>query len=350
MARNCCVLIGPASSTGSPITFMMRPSVSGPTGTEIGSAVSVTSCPRTSPSVVSIAMVRTVFSPRCWATSRISRLPLLLVSSAFRMAGNWSWNCTSTTAPVTRVMRPVTPLALAVLGFAIVVSFAVLLERLGARNDLDQFLGNLRLAAAVVEQRVAIDHVAGVARCVVHGAHFGALLRGHVFEERPQNLDRQVARQQIGKDRFLVGLILIDGAITGHLWRRAADLRRDKLPRRRHLRDHRTEGGVEERRHVELALGEKLQHARADLLGVAEADLLDVAQLDHLDDLPCIEPAEDIVALLADAQELDVLALCHQAPGVVARHARDRRIERARKTAIAGAHDEKMRLALPGAD
>ena len=35
----------------------------------------------------SIAIVRTVFSPRCWATSSTRRLPLLSVSSALRMAG-----------------------------------------------------------------------------------------------------------------------------------------------------------------------------------------------------------------------------------------------------------------------
>ena len=58
------------------MTFMMRPSVSAPTGTEIGAPVSVTSWPRTRPSVVSMAMVRTVVSPRCWATSSTRRLPL----------------------------------------------------------------------------------------------------------------------------------------------------------------------------------------------------------------------------------------------------------------------------------
>ena len=51
---------GPASSTGSPITFMMRPSVPSPTGTVIGAPVSLTSWPRTRPSDVSMAMVRTV--------------------------------------------------------------------------------------------------------------------------------------------------------------------------------------------------------------------------------------------------------------------------------------------------
>ena len=59
------VLSCPLSSTGSPITFRILPNVSGPTGTEIGLPVSNTSCPLTSPSVESIAIVLTVFSPRC---------------------------------------------------------------------------------------------------------------------------------------------------------------------------------------------------------------------------------------------------------------------------------------------
>ena len=61
--------MGPASSTGSPTTFMIRPRTSRPTGTEIISPVFSTGMPRTSPSVESMAMHRTVFSPRCWATS-----------------------------------------------------------------------------------------------------------------------------------------------------------------------------------------------------------------------------------------------------------------------------------------
>ena len=75
--------IGPASSIGSPITFMMRPSVPAPTGTWIGPPVSLTSWPRTRPSVVSIAMVRTVDSPRCCATSSTRRLLPFMVVMAF---------------------------------------------------------------------------------------------------------------------------------------------------------------------------------------------------------------------------------------------------------------------------
>ena len=59
------------------------------TGTEIGAPVSVTVWPRTRPSVESMAMQRTVLSPSCMATSRTRRLPLFLVSRAFRISGRW---------------------------------------------------------------------------------------------------------------------------------------------------------------------------------------------------------------------------------------------------------------------
>ena len=82
-----------AVDTGAPITvpvgpetlgrIMIRPSVSGPTGTVIGAPVSTASVPRTKPSVASIAIVRTADSPRCWATSSTSRWPLLFTSIAF---------------------------------------------------------------------------------------------------------------------------------------------------------------------------------------------------------------------------------------------------------------------------
>ena len=55
--------IGPLSSMGSPMTLMILPRVAGPTGILIGDPESLHTCPRTSPSVPSIAIVRTVFSP-----------------------------------------------------------------------------------------------------------------------------------------------------------------------------------------------------------------------------------------------------------------------------------------------
>src|SRR6266536_303034 len=173
MARRSLVLTGPASSTGSPTTLMMRPSVSSPTGTEIGSPVSVTSWPRTRPSEVSIAMVRTVDSPRCCATSSTRRLPLLVVSSAFRIAGRWPSNCTSTTAPMTWVIFPVALAMWSSLPFRVssrrFPEQRHRLECFSARDDLDHQRDDLlrgrnlrdhRLEARI-EQRADIE-LAGI--------------------------------------------------------------------------------------------------------------------------------------------------------------------------------------------
>lgn len=51
------------------MTFIIRPKVSGPTGILMGAPVSLTYCPRTNPSVESIAIVLTLESPKCCATS-----------------------------------------------------------------------------------------------------------------------------------------------------------------------------------------------------------------------------------------------------------------------------------------
>src|SRR3954453_10797241 len=74
------------------------------------------------------------------------------------------------------------------------------LQCLRARDDLDELLRDHGLARAVVELRLALDHVAGVAGGVVHGAHAGALLGGRVLEKRAKDLDREVARQEAFED------------------------------------------------------------------------------------------------------------------------------------------------------
>src|SRR5215475_3426937 len=210
MARLPSDLMGPASSIGSPMTFMMRPSVPSPTGTSIGWPVSVTSWPRTRPSVVSIAMVRTVDSPRCWATSSTRRLPPFLVSSELRMAGRWPSNCTSTTAPITWVTRPIWLAAVAIqLSPSIKLYIRVgstLLEGFGAGDDLDQLLGDHGLARTVVDQGLLADHFAGVAGGVVHRRHLRAVERGVVLQQRPENLHRDVARQQAREDLVFLRL------------------------------------------------------------------------------------------------------------------------------------------------
>src|SRR5277367_4045867 len=157
---------------------MMRPSKPAPTGTEIGAPVSVTSWPRTRPSLVSIATVRTVFSPSCCATSSTSRLPWLKVSSAFKIGGRSPSKCTSTTAPMTWVICPT---KFAIMALLSDYSAECSLHSFRAGNDLDQLFRDHRLAGAVVGERLPADHIAGVAGCVVHGRHLRTVERSRVF-------------------------------------------------------------------------------------------------------------------------------------------------------------------------
>src|SRR6185503_12131982 len=331
----------PASSTGSPTTLMMRPRVPAPTGTEIAWPVSVTSWPRTRPSVVSMAMVRTVDSPRCCATSSTSRLPLLLVSSALRIGGSSPSNCTSTTAPITCEMRPVLLADLAMLVLVTTekgsggAALAPVSQRLGAGDDLDQLLGDHRLARAVVLQRAPADHVAGISGGIVHRRHARALLGSGILEQRPEHLHREIARQQPRQDLRLIRLELIDRAAAGSR-RLVREDRRDHLLRRRDLRDHRLEAGEEQGGDIEGAAVEQLYDLLGDRLGIDEAEHAHRAQLDHLDDLPLVLALELVIALASDAQELDVLAVRHEPVGALAGEADDRRVEAAAQPALGG--------------
>ena len=92
----CSVSIGPMLSTGCPSTFRTRPSVCFPTGTVMGAAsIDTPSCPRTSPSVGCIAIVRTRPSPICCATSAMISIgsgtlkPSLVIRMAVLMTGTW---------------------------------------------------------------------------------------------------------------------------------------------------------------------------------------------------------------------------------------------------------------------
>jgi hypothetical protein len=176
------------------MTFMMRPSVSSPTGTEIGAPVS---CHRLAAHQtfggvhgdgahgVLAEMLRDFENQAVAAVGGFERV---------QDGGRPPSNCTSTTAPMTwrNAAGPFAGLAAAAaccrlfgfLGLFFVSCFRDRrLERFGARNDFDEFLGDLRLTLAVVLERQLVDHVAGVARGVVHGAHLRALSR-RVLEQR----------------------------------------------------------------------------------------------------------------------------------------------------------------------
>src|SRR5262245_65458950 len=122
-------------------------------------------------------MVRTVFSPRCCATSTtrfhgLSLMAGLVIRSALKMGGRApSGNSTSMTGPITCVMRPT--LGMMRLSF----------QRFRARDDLHQLLRDGRLPHAVHEQGEPVDHVGGVRGGIVHGGHARAVLAGDRLEE-----------------------------------------------------------------------------------------------------------------------------------------------------------------------
>src|SRR5918996_3712463 len=330
IGRVCLLLTGPRSSTGSPITFRMRPSVSRPTGTSIGSPVSSTSWPRVRPSVPSMAIVRTVDSPRCCATSSTSRLPWLSVWSAFRIAGRWPSNWTSTTAPMTCVTWPAWMFSRLVAMAVPCCLLGARLEGLGAGDDLDQLSGDLRLGGAVGGQRQPVDHVPGVTRRAVHRGHAGALLAGRVLDERTVDLDREVARQQLLEDAGLARLELVDrlDALVRSL--AVLDLARryrDQLPEGQLLRDCRLEAVEDDRADIEGAVLIEPLQALGDGLGLGIFQPPAADALDGVLDQAAVVTAQGIAALAADAQQLDLLALllklADPAPGA----ARDRAVE-----------------------
>ena len=82
-------------------------------------------------------------------------------------------------------------------------------ERLGARDDFDQFLGDHRLARAVVAQGVFLHHFAGVAGGRVHRAHLRAEEGGHVLQQPAIDAHRHRLRQQLREDLALVRLVVV---------------------------------------------------------------------------------------------------------------------------------------------
>ena len=224
----------------------------------------------------------------------------------------------------------------------------MLVTELRAGDDLDQFLGDHRLAGAVVGERLLADHLAGVAGGVVHRRHLRAVERRRVLDERAENLHREIARQELFEDILFVRLELIDRAAQsfGGI---GFEHRRNDLLRGRDLRDHRAEARVEQRADVEFELVEQRDDLLGDHFGVLEPQGAHRAQIDQFDDLLGIEPAQLIVTLAADAEEFDLFALGDQRVGALAGEPHDRGVERAAQAAFGGADQQQMLLIAAGA-
>src|SRR6266851_94105 len=207
-----------SSSIGAPITLNIRPSVSTPTGTEIGLPVACTGSPRRKPSVASIAIVRTVLSPMAPSTSSTTTRPsCVLTSSASKSSGcSPAGNSTSTTAPMTWLTWP--SLLFFVSAFGARFVFAICLisfllpsarspHRFGAANDLHQLCRDAGLAHLVRVERQRVDQVAGGVGRVLHRDHLGRVLARLVLQHGLEDLRLNVARKQAVEHRLRVGLI-----------------------------------------------------------------------------------------------------------------------------------------------
>ena len=93
----------------------------------------------------------------------------------------------------------------------VLASIEYALKRFGAGDDLDQFLGDHRLARAVVGDGLLADHFAGIAGRVVHRAHARALLRRGVLQQRAEDLHGDVARQELVEDVDFLRLVFVGG-------------------------------------------------------------------------------------------------------------------------------------------
>src|SRR6478735_2886349 len=235
----------PGSSMHLPSALKTWPLTTSPTGTEIGAPVSVTGAPRTSPSVGCIEMLRTMSSPRCSATSRVSTCaspaPVTSTCSALNKGGTPPrGNSMSTTGPITRTTRPW-------VGGASVVVISVLFvagggESVGAADDLGEFLGDLRLPGLVGLPAEVADDVVGVVGGGLARGPSGRRLAGRGVQQRRvdpglQVLGQHFVQQQIGRRlefvqrRELVRRVVVD----------ILDLHRRHPPGLRPLGDHRNE-------------------------------------------------------------------------------------------------------------
>src|SRR3546814_9446964 len=113
----------------------------------------------------------------------------------------------------------------------------------------DLFGRDRRLTRAVVNVGQLVDQVARVARRIVHRGHRRTLFGRGVFKDALEDLDRDVAREQVGEDRFLVGFIFDRGAARcRNVYGRGNG---DQLLAGRFLKQRRTELRIEEMRYVE---------------------------------------------------------------------------------------------------
>src|SRR6056297_108961 len=248
----------------------MCPRVPGPTGTVIGLPLLTTDVPRTTPSVGCMHTARTRRSPRCWATSavmvRLSPCSSRSKVSALLMSGRFpGGNSTSTTGPMTRMMRPSAD-AVAMfgsfgvrdagrgdrrcswcgLGWMVDVRARSVAERLGAPDDLGDLGGDLLLTGLVHDPRQVGRDLLGVVGGGLHRSLPAGVLRGGGLQQAVVDLGLHVARDQGVEQDRLLGL---EDELRVEVGAAALELRgldREQLHADRGLGQRAAEGGVDQ--------------------------------------------------------------------------------------------------------
>src|SRR5579884_2463374 len=221
-------------SIGWPVTLNMRPSVASPTGTLIGAPVSVTSAPRSNPSVELRAIARTLDSLRCCATSNVNSTSPYLTFRALNMAGKLSvLNCTSTTTPTIWVILP----------FLAKVCLILAIQGLRTTCYFCKLLRDCSLPGRIKLQSVIINQIVGVVGGVFGGQHAHGVLAGLAFQHRLPDLSFNQTGRDLFHHRFHIRL-----KVTGYRHRLIScrHRRRQKLLFYGHLGNRRFELGEDD--------------------------------------------------------------------------------------------------------
>ena len=212
-------------------------------------------------------------------------------------------------------------------------TFILLLQCFRTSNNFDEFSCNRRLTRTVILNGKPVDHVARVARCVVHSRHFRTLLRRCIFTVRTQQLNRNVARQQVGEDFFLIGFIFNRST---YAWHSAIGCNRyrHQLDGRGLLSQYGDEFRKQQMRNVKFGRLETRGQVFAPALHVSEGQFAKIARLNAVDDVVTIRTGELVLALLTDRVEFDGLASAAQFFCFLTRQTNDVGVECTRQTLV----------------